>query len=350
MLFSKQKSVEKKSWFGNLKPWQKALLVTVSIIVILCLLVGLGVNALLNRINRADANAFETISPEDEYFETDDNANGYDVVDPNSVQWPENTGSLGDGNVTNILLIGQDRREGESRARSDSMIIASINKETNEVSLISLMRDTYVQIPDYSDNRLNAAYAFGGMELLDETIYLNFGVEIHANVEVDFAAFVSVIDAVGGVDVHISEAEANYINAWIAPGLGISKLSAGIVHMDGELALNYARIRSLAGSDFARTERQRKVVAAVINKARGSDLETIVSFINSLFPMVTTDMSNTDIISYAVEFFPLLSDSSINMYRIPENGDYYDASIRGMSVLVPDLEECRELLSDIIYG
>ncbi len=333
---------------GKLKGWEKALIITVSVIVILCLIAGFGINALLNKINKADNQDFEPIPPEEEFFETDDNTNNLEVVDPESIQWPEIVDPLDGGNVTNILLIGQDRREGESRARSDSMIIASINNDTKEVSLISLMRDTYVQIPGYSDNRLNAAYAFGGMELLDETILLNFGVEIDANVEVDFDAFVSVIDAVGGVDVNISETEARYLNNSFIAANGRSKLSSGIIHMDGELALFYSRIRSLEGSDFARTERQRKVLSAVINKARSSDLDTILDFVNAIFPIVTTDLTNAEIVTYAITYFPLLADSSIDMYRIPEDGSFYDASIRGMSVLVPDIEECRNRLDKII--
>lgn len=347
MLFSNDKAKRKNIGFRDLKAWQKALIITGIIVLVLCLLLTWGINSLLNKINRAEN--MEPVDPSDEFFETDGNENRYDVVDPDSIKWPENSETLEGSGVTNILLIGQDRREGETRARSDSMIIVSIDKQSKAISLISLMRDTYVQIPGYSDNRINAAYAFGGMELLDKTIELNFGVKVDANVEVDFEGFMAVIDVVGGIDVNLSKAEANYINS-IMGKRGTSELDEGIVHMDGETALTYARIRSLAGSDFARTERQRKVISAVINKARTSNLSTIMEFIDKLLPLVTTDLTNAEILSYAAEYFPLLADSSINMFRIPADGDYYDASIRGMSVLVPDITACREMLSDIIYG
>lgn len=85
--------------------------------------------------------------------------------------------------VVNVLLVGQDTRKAEERARSDSMILLSVNKNTNQLTMISLMRDLYVQIPGYSDNKLNAAYAFGGFELLDETIATNFGIAVDYNVE-----------------------------------------------------------------------------------------------------------------------------------------------------------------------
>lgn len=347
MLFLKHGAEGKKFRFRDLKAWQKALIITGIIILVLCLLMMWGLNSLLSKINTADD--IEPVDPSNEYFETDENENGYEVVNPDSIDWPEKSEPLDGDGVTNILLIGQDRREGETRARSDSMILVSIDKESKAVSLTSIMRDTYVQIPEYSDNRINAAYAFGGMELLDETIELNFGVKIDANIEVDFDGFIAVIDAVGGVDINISEAEARYFDGY-ADRHGMSPLNSGIVHMDGEMALTYSRIRKLAGSDFARTERQRKVISAVINKARSSDMSTILKFIDELLPLITTDLTNTEILSYAVEYFPLLTDSSINMFRIPADGEYYDASIRGMSVLVPDITACRERLSDIIYG
>ncbi|MFQ9799037.1 MAG: LCP family protein [Clostridia bacterium] len=100
--------------------------------------------------------------------------------------------------MVNILLIGQDRREGEGRQRSDSMILATINKKSQSIYLTSFMRDMYVPIPGYSDNRINAAYAFGGMDLLDDTIETNFGIHIDGNVEVDFSGFKTLIDMMGG--------------------------------------------------------------------------------------------------------------------------------------------------------
>ena len=94
-----------------------------------------------------------------------------------------------DKDIVNLLLIGQDRREGQDRQRADSMIMVTLNKKTKQISMTSFMRDLYVQIPGYSDNRINATYAFGGMDLLDSTLNTNFGVEIAGNVEVDFGEF-----------------------------------------------------------------------------------------------------------------------------------------------------------------
>ena len=114
-------------------------------------------------------------------------------------------------NIKSILLIGQDKREGESRQRSDSMILATLDKDQRTVSLTSFMRDLYVAIPGYSTTRINAAYAYGGMELLDATLEENFGVKIDGNVEVDFEVFQVLVDKVGGIDLELTQAEADYI-------------------------------------------------------------------------------------------------------------------------------------------
>ena len=136
----------------------------------------------INLINHV--NDIDTVDPDNEFFDTDSNTEG-EVVDPNKVTW-DLSGPLGDEHLLNLLLVGQDKRPGEGRQRSDVMIVASINLETKAVSLISFMRDLYVQIPGYSDNRLNAAYVFGGFPLLKETLYENFGITIDGCFEVDF--------------------------------------------------------------------------------------------------------------------------------------------------------------------
>lgn len=108
---------------------------------------------------------------------------------------------------------GPGHPEGRRAGRSDSMILLSVNKNTNQLTMISLMRDLYVQIPGYSDNKLNAAYAFGGFELLDETIATNFGIAVDYNVEVNFKGFKDIVDTIGGLDLELNETEAEYMNS-----------------------------------------------------------------------------------------------------------------------------------------
>ncbi|NLC45508.1 MAG: LCP family protein, partial [Clostridiales bacterium] len=276
---------------------KKGILWGLLIITVLLLIVSIVaysyLNSMLNLINRD--NPFATVRPEDEYFEEDEGNGTGDEINPEDVLWPDDDNGevVRDKDIINILLIGQDRRPGEGRARSDSMMIATLNKKDKSIKITSLMRDMYLQIPGYSDNRINAAYAFGGMKLLNQTIEKNFKVHIDGNVEVDFEGFMEGIDIIGGVPISITKAEASHLN-----GQGFN-LSAGKVNMDGKLALAYARIRKI-GNDHGRTERQRKVIVAAFEKMKGSSISDIMSLANKVFPCITTDLSNDQLINLGI--------------------------------------------------
>ena len=128
-----------------------------------------------------------------------------------TVKAQENDATVDTSNIKSILLIGQDKQGDQTRQRSDSMILATLDKDQGTISLTSFMRDLYVAIPGYSSTRINAAYAYGGVELLDETLEENFGVQIDGNVEVDFEVFKVLVDKVGGIDLELTQAEADYI-------------------------------------------------------------------------------------------------------------------------------------------
>ena len=248
--------------------------------------------------------------------------------------------------IINILLIGQDRRPGEERARSDSMILCSINKSTKTLTLTSFLRDLYVQIPGYQDNRINVAYAAGGMTLLNDTLDTNFGVQVDGNIEVDFNQFADIIDLLGGVTIELRQDEANLINNDVG-----GSLTAGNCLLNGQQALTYARIRKLdADGDFSRTSRQRKVINAIISAYKDSSLTTILKLMDQVLPMVTTDIKSTRLVAYALELFPMLPELTIVSQRIPADGTYSGKTIRGMSVLVADMEENRQILSQTITG
>ena len=199
------------------------------------------------------------VSQQEETFESDENAD--DTLSPEDVIWNgADTSVMQDKDIVNLLLIGQDRREGQDRQRADSMIMVTLNKKTKQISMTSFMRDLYVQIPGYSDNRINATYAFGGMDLLDSTLNTNFGVEIAGNVEVDFGEFQTLIDSIGGIDLELTQDEADYIcgrkrDVTYPQQLRTDwNLHEGVNHLTGEQALIHARNRSL-GNDYARTDR-----------------------------------------------------------------------------------------------
>ncbi len=329
----------------------KLLCTVLGLILAAMILVTLYFHHLMNRINYVEPEDHFTLSQEElEEFlsaETVSPDAASPTMDPGSVDFGSTDVEIGgSSNVINILLIGQDRRPGETRARSDSMILCTFNKDTKTLILTSILRDLYVQIPGYQDNRVNVAYAAGGMKLLNETLEKNFGIRVDGNVEVDFTQFADIVDLVGGVRIDLRADEASLINKT----MGVS-LAEGVNLLTGEQALQYARIRSLdSDGDFSRTNRQRKVVSAIVDAYKNASLKTLLSTLDDILPMITTDMSNLQILSYAIELFPLLSDVQIVSQRIPADGTYSGQMIRGMAVLVADMDAARALLEETLLG
>ncbi len=248
-----------------------------------------------------------------------------------------------DSGVINVLLVGQDRRE-ETRARSDSVILCSFRPEDKQVIITSFLRDLYVEIPGYDANRLNAAYVFGGMPLLEQTLRENFDVAVDGCVEVDFSSFPQLIDLLGGVTLELRQDEADTINASV-PG----NLSEGSNLLNGSQALAYSRIRNLdRDGDFSRTNRQRKLLSSLLDRYREANLLTILSVVADVLPMINTDMSKKQILLLAAKLFPMLDDPSITSQRIPAEGSYTFERVRGMDVLLADMEENKEILCDTI--
>lgn len=266
-----------------------------------------------------------------------------DVIDPDDVEWEDQDGQLlHNENVVNILLIGQDRRPGESRARSDTMILCSFNKETKELTLTSFMRDMYVSIPGYSAHKINSSFAWGGSSLLNETLKQNFGIVIDGNFAVDFNSFTDVIDIVGGVDIYLTATEANYINGY--------KYSEGVNHLDGAATLAYARIRNIGNADFGRTQRQRNVINAVVKKCMTLSLSELNDLMEQVLPLLSTNMDKSTIMGYAAELLPMVAGLKINeSLRIPADGTFSYAWVSEMSVLKTDFEANRQLLQENIY-
>lgn len=327
----------------------RVLIGVLAVLLVLMIVAAMAMNYVLGKIGRYDSQddaAQATLSMEELYAadETVEGQETLETVDANSVVWSEVEKMEGE-HIINILLVGQDARPGEGRARSDTMILVSLNQETNSIQLTSFMRDMYVQIPGYYDNRINAAFALGGPELLNATLEKNFGVVVDGNVEVNFETFADVIDVLGGVDIEIDGEEANYMC-----NRGIS-CSAGLNHFDGEEALTFARMRYVSGSDYSRTERQRRLIASVITSLKDSSITDVLNLINKILPLVTTDLSDSEIIEYATAgLSALASGGEIQSARIPADDAHYNAMISGMAVLVPDLEMCQEDLQEFIYG
>lgn len=310
--------------------------------VILALMLGVTVLAhrLMNKMNRVDHTQPETMVS-GQMTDSMTVGNGYEEGD-------DGDGTLlgEEKDVVNILLIGQDRREGEDRARSDAMILVTIHKERKSIVLTSFLRDLYVQIPGYGSNRINASYAWGGMKLLNETLEQNFGIYVDGNVEVDFNQFSQIVDLVGGVEIELRGDEARMINSEVG-----GSLAEGTQKLNGAQALSYARIRKLdADGDFSRTQRQRTLIDAIIRQVKDAGMLKLLSIVDDVLPMVTTDMSNSEILGYAAALLPMLSRASITSQRIPADGAYTYASVDGMSVLKADMEANRKILQETLGG
>lgn len=246
--------------------------------------------------------------------------------------------------LLNILLIGQDAREGDTQARSDSMILCSYNKKTNKLTMTSFLRDLYVEIPGHGRNRINAAYSFGGTKLLKKTLEHNFGLYVDGSLEVDFAHFSEIIDHLGGVEIQLRQDEADTINQQTG-----SSLQEGLQRLDGFQALTYSRIRNLdIDGDFSRTDRQRKVMSALVDAFRDIRITELTSLLNDLLPMITTDLNPGQILFCALEVVPSLSAMETVSQRIPIDGSAADQTVDGMSVLVADMAVQRRHLQNTL--
>ena len=260
------------------------------------------------------------------------------------------SGRIGGANsgLTNILLIGQDAREGESQsqARSDSMILCTYNKNTKQLTMTSFLRDLYVPIPGHGSNRINAAYTYGGADLLRKTIDENFNIAIDGYMEVDFSHFSDIIDSMGGVEIQLRQDEAEVINQQTG-----SSLTEGTHVLDGFQALTYSRIRSLdLDGDFSRTSRQRKVINALADSLRGSSIKELAPVISKILPMITTDLSRGQLLLYAVDILPHLSQMDIRSQSIPAAGTFTDQIIDGMAVLEADMAAQNQYLQNTLLN
>lgn len=245
--------------------------------------------------------------------------------------------------VVNILLVGRDADAGNG-TRSDTMLLCSFNKRDDTITLTSFLRDLYVKIPGHHKDRINAAYAFGGIELLDETLLENFGVEVDGNVEVDFSDFQEIIDLMGGVTLELTAAEARVINDHVRD----KEVTEGTHLLDGRQALAYVRNRKDADGDFSRTNRQRKLLRAMAQAYKSKKLTQMLGLMEDILPMISTDISAMELTNYALTLFPMLNSAQIKTQSIPVEDGFRYANVDGKAVLLPDMEKNIQALSDVL--
>ena len=247
--------------------------------------------------------------------------------------------------IINIMLVGEDRRSGQRRQRSDSMILCSFNSNKNTITMISFLRDTYIpKIPGYWADKMNAAYAYGGINCLDETLATYFGVHVDANVVVQFDGFEAIIDMLGGVDIELTKKEVVYLNThsnW--------NLQVGMNHLNGEQALDYSRIRKI-DMDAMRAQRQRKVLTALINAYKSKPVGEMLTLASEILQKgyVQTDMSPNEVLNYISKLFPMLATATINNQQIPADGTYSSVKVGNVtSTQVCDFDVNRKILQEI---
>ena len=257
---------------------------------------------------------------------------------------PEDTWPVieSDENISNILVVGQAARAGETQLIADTMILFSINRETKTLTMTSFMRDLRLVWPEFIDkngaphsgnNRINMAYnmgtrwrgdSTGGMDLLESIIEYNFGVPVEHSVEIDFEIFEKVVNIIGGAYVDISQEELDYLQDNYPY---TETLTVGENKLDGFQALCYARMRKVGHGDYERTERQREVITSLLNNLRNLGIMDIHKMFTEVLPLICTDMTNTEMTNYAFEFIPMLKDLKIQSQRIPYDDIQYTMTV-----------------------
>ncbi|MCF2683776.1 LCP family protein [Faecalicatena contorta] len=267
-----------------------------------------------------------------------------DEVDPKAEKVKIAEEDQKDKDVFNVLLVGTDSRDPNSdKGRSDSMMLVSFNKKQNKSTVISFMRDTLVDIDGYGRSRLGHTYAYGGVGLTINTLNQTYGLDIQNYVTISFDNLVNVIDEIGGVEVYISEEEAEYYRK-----NGMPDIVAGDVTLTGSQALAHARNRTL-GSDFERTRRQRSVMYGIYRKIMSEkDISALLPLINYCVTQVETNMSVTEIYDMAKE---VLSTEDLKMQQAcaPQEGTYTPIVYEGMDVLEIDVEANKKMIEDLLY-
>ena len=319
------------------KPWVIVVAVILAVVILIGALGTWFVISKMNKIQRAEKGDNQLSSDDLSGMLVEDDTATEATTAPTETTVPKETrpdyGKT--GKVINVLLVGQDAREGEESKNADTMLLVTVNKETKKINMTSFQRDTLVYIPTVYDTngtphsgrtKMTLAYALGykwggdlgAMEIIDKVIERNFGAIVDKNVEVDMDAFDACINALHGVDIELNADEVKYLNDYFKD-YPDRVYKEGVNKLDGWAAEMYARTRhsTNADNDFNRTNRQRAVVAAVLEKVKTMSLLEINALVDQLLPMVLTDMSNTDITTYITELLPLLPEMTLESLQCP---------------------------------
>lgn len=255
-----------------------------------------------------------------------------------------------DDEQVNILLVGVDAREGETESRSDTMMLVTLDNKNGEIKLTSFLRDSYVEIAGRKKKeKLNAAYLRGGIQTLIDTLEMNFKVSIPYYVVVDFEIFTTIVDELGGINVDVTEKESYYTYHSGKVGVPVRIEAGEDILLNGEQALWYSRIRYL-DSDFMRTQRQRKVITAIVEKTLQQDIPTMIGLAETIIPLVKTNLSSNEIMNIGVKALLKQAYSyPIVQQQIPADNTWSSKSISGVgSCLVMDFEDNIKIMQSFL--
>ncbi len=254
-----------------------------------------------------------------------------------------------DPNIINILVLGTDSRDvTKERGRSDSIIVLSYNKQTGKIKMVSILRDSLVPIEGHSWNRINAAYSFDGVGLTINTVNELFDLDIQHFVVIDFNGARNFVDKVGGVEINLTQKEADFYN--YTGYMGRVKLSEGPFHMNGERALVYMRTRYV-DNDFKRTERQRNVIVTLAKKIiKEKNMAEIYDLTNYSFKLVKTNISVSTLLSFVSSVAMKASDLSIESQHVPFSDNYEYKYYNGMAIISFDIDDAAKRVNKYIYG
>ncbi len=354
-----------------LKVTRISLIVLIGIAITLCLTGYLIIHKYINKMNLIkDKTSYEVTERTLEEMEEIDETMKEEVSDttdsPQAVideldetiqnNIKEDNQGISSKEVYNILLIGCDTRETGGSGRSDAMVIVSINTKRKKIVLTSLLRDIYLSIPSHKNNRLNAAYAYGGAALLIDTIEENFKIEIDKYISLDFYAFIDVVDSIDGVSLEVKEEYIPIINNYIKEINLHNKVDendglltqAGVYVLNGKQTLGYIRNRYI-GTDFERTARQREVLQMVFNKIKDLSYLKIIDLSDKILPKATTNLSENKIISLILSI-PAYKDYEIEQWSIPIKNSFSFLTINRMSVIGIDFDKNINELKNKVYG
>lgn len=261
--------------------------------------------------------------------------------------------------IINIAFFGSDSRDlnNMNSGRADTIMIISVNPTKKSIKMISIPRDTYVNVPGYGKTKINHSYAYGQEQLAIKTINSNFGLNITEYVTINFEGLINVINAVGGVDINISKEERDVLNEYLKDSYQIMgkeyvpMTEYGDVHLNGEQALAHCRDRYV-GSDFTRAERQREVLTEVMGKISQKSFGEMLDLVDIFLQQVRTNINVSEYLGLAASAFTNKDDYMNNIIsaQVPSTdygkGDYID----GIYYFVADLDTCKKDMYEYIYN